>query len=215
MKTKNNSLSNNSSKPIENTLNQHSINTKSECTANIRNHEEELVRGIKQNYQNDEFSHTIDDPKRILEQERNKLQEAQRSITQLKKNLSDVTNEKESNAIRVKDLEDKDKERELKLKSYQQELDTTQKSLWSYKEDMAEKERNRFIELVPNPYNEKKHYYLISIRSIDMFICTLCTENNYASTKLKNHNEHAWRLHKIGRTTPGVVKRIFSTSLFF
>ena len=64
-------------------------------------------------------------------------------------------------------------------------------------------------------YNEKKHYHLISIRSIDMFICTLCTENNYASTKLKNHNEHAWRLHKIGRTTPGVVKRIFSTSLFF
>ena len=63
-----------------------------------------------------------------------------RFIAQLKQQLVDITNEKESNEKQVKDLTNRVKEREVKLHACHTELDACQQSLRLCKEEMASKE---------------------------------------------------------------------------
>jgi len=96
-----------------------------------------------------------------LRNERTKLQESQRFISQLKQQLVDTTNEKENNERQVKEQVNRIKERETKLQSCQTELDTCQQSLRTLKEEMAEKDGRLKVLKMELESSEKQRLHFI------------------------------------------------------
>lgn len=93
--------------------------------------------------------------------ERSKVADAQRNISQLKQELASVGNDKDGLDKLSKELANKVKERELKLQTCQAELDTTQQLLRSCKEDMAEKEGQSKVLKMNLDSSEKQRCHFI------------------------------------------------------
>ena len=103
-----------------------------------------------------------------LRNERNKQQECQRVISQLKQNITELCNEKEANEKHLKETLNKVKERETKLQSFQEELDATQQKLRECKEEMAEKDGQiKVIAMNLNSSDKQRAHFIEEIQKYE------------------------------------------------